>query len=121
MTKRQQRRRDERRRAAAEVQRASDGAVATRTRRVQKGRVSPPRTVPPEIVRPPYARPAGALVPVHPPGSFTDRMRAAGRAAAHVLAVLRDAVAPGRTTDELDALAHDAYIALGGYPSTLHY
>jgi methionyl aminopeptidase len=48
-------------------------------------------------------------------------MRAAGRAAAEVLTVLGDAVAPGVTTEELDALAHDTYVKLGGYPSTLHY
>jgi methionyl aminopeptidase len=121
MTKRQQRRRDERRKVAAEVQRLNEGAVATRTHRVQKGRVSPPRSVPSDIVRPPYARPAGALVPVYPPGSFADRMRAAGRAGARVLTVLGEAVQPGVTTEELDELAHDTYIALGGYPSTLHY
>ena len=30
-------------------------------------------------------------------------------------------VAPGITTDELDAVTHDAYVAEGGYPSTLGY
>src|SRR5690242_16311443 len=106
MSKRQQRRRDDRRRAAAEVQRLNDGAVATRTRRVQKGHVSAPRQVPPDIVRPPYARPPGALVPSFPPGSFVDRMRAAGHAAAQVLGTVGAAVRPGVTTEELDALAH---------------
>ncbi len=61
------------------------------------------------------------MVPAYPPGTFADRMRAAGHAAGRVLDVLTDAVRPGVTTEELDALAHDTYIALGGYPSTLHY
>jgi methionyl aminopeptidase len=121
MTKRQQRRREERRKVAAEVQRLNEGAVATRTRRVQKGHVSSPRSVPPEIVRPPYARTPGTLVPTYAPGSFPDRMRTAGHAAGRVLTALGEAVRPGVTTEELDGLAHDTYIALGGYPSTLHY
>ena len=31
------------------------------------------------------------------------------------------AVRPGITTDELDAIAHEAYIERGGYPSPLNY
>jgi methionyl aminopeptidase len=49
------------------------------------------------------------------------RMRVAGKAAAEVLAVTAAAVRPGITTDELDAVCHDACIALGGYPSPLNY
>jgi len=30
-------------------------------------------------------------------------------------------VAPGVTTDALDVVAHEAYVELGAYPSTLHY
>ncbi len=105
------------------MQRANEGGGTVRVRpaKVSRGRVSPPRTVPVGILRPPYARTAGALAPTFAPGSFADRMRAAGKAAAEVLTVVGRAVAPGVTTEELDALAHDTYIALGGYPSTLHY
>jgi methionyl aminopeptidase len=48
-------------------------------------------------------------------------MRVAGRAAADVLAVAGRAVAPGVTTDELDAIAHERCIELGAYPSPLNY
>ena len=48
-------------------------------------------------------------------------MRAAGRAAREVLLEVGAAVRAGVTTDELDRICHDAYIARGGYPSTLDY
>ena len=48
-------------------------------------------------------------------------MRAAGRAAREVLLEVGAAVAVGVTTDELDRVCHAAYIARGGYPSTLDY
>jgi methionyl aminopeptidase len=50
-----------------------------------------------------------------------ERMRRACRIAAEVLAVTGQAVAPGVTTDELDRIAHQAYIDRGAYPSTLNY
>jgi methionyl aminopeptidase len=50
-----------------------------------------------------------------------ERMRRAGRAAAEVLAAVGALVAPGVTTDELDARAHEECIARGGYPSPLNY
>jgi methionyl aminopeptidase len=49
------------------------------------------------------------------------RMRRAGRAGREVLDVTGAAVRAGISTDELDAIAHEAYIARGGYPSTLNY
>jgi methionyl aminopeptidase len=48
-------------------------------------------------------------------------MRHACRVAAEVLIETGAAVAPGVTTDQLDAVAHDAYVARGAYPSTLGY
>ena len=48
-------------------------------------------------------------------------MRKAGLAAGEVLDVVAAAIAPGVTTDELDAVAHAAYIERGGYPSPLNY
>ncbi|MGZ4438656.1 MAG: type I methionyl aminopeptidase, partial [Nocardioidaceae bacterium] len=47
--------------------------------------------------------------------------RRAGRAAAEVLQVVGAAVRPGITTDELDAICHEACIERGGYPSPLGY
>jgi len=48
-------------------------------------------------------------------------MRRACRAAAEVLAVVGAEVAPGVTTDALDARAHEECLARGGYPSPLNY
>jgi methionyl aminopeptidase len=48
-------------------------------------------------------------------------MRLAGRAAREVLEIVKAAVTPGITTDELDAIAHEAYLERGGYPSPLNY
>jgi methionyl aminopeptidase len=120
MNKRQQQRKHARRRAAGA---GEHGGVATieRGNAVRPGRVSPPRTVPLEVARPPYVRDGGAKPGPFAPGTYATRMRAAGAAAAKVLSTVGAAVAPGVTTDELDELAHDTYIALGGYPSTLHY
>ncbi len=50
-----------------------------------------------------------------------ERMRRAGRVAAEVLAVTGAAVASGVTTEELDLVAHQAYIERGSFPSTLNY
>jgi methionyl aminopeptidase len=121
VTKRQQKRRLDRRRDAP-------GHVATGARtitrapaRIRAGRVSPERPVPLHIPRPPYLHGAGAFVPSFPPGELVERMRAAGRAAREVLLEVAPAVLPGVTTDELDAIAHEACIARGGYPSPLKY
>jgi methionyl aminopeptidase len=50
-----------------------------------------------------------------------ERMRRAGRAAAEILQLAGEAVAVGVTTDELDAIVHQACIDRGGYPSPLNY
>ncbi|MDQ6837832.1 MAG: type I methionyl aminopeptidase [Actinomycetota bacterium] len=55
------------------------------------------------------------------PADVVQRMRRACRVAAEVLAVTGAAVAPGVTTDELDIVAHDAYVTRGAFPSTLNY
>jgi len=92
--------------------------------RLQPGHLSPIRTVPPEIPRPDYAetgQPVRAPEPRVKSPDIIERMRVAGRAAAEVLDIGGAAVAPGVTTDEIDAIVHQAYIDRGGYPSTLNY
>jgi methionyl aminopeptidase len=94
------------------------------TDHVRPGRLSPPRQVPASIPRPPYAE-SGVPVrvpedPVRSPDVIA-RMRVAGKAAAEVLQTVAAAIAPGVTTDELDALCHEECIKRGGYPSPLNY
>lgn len=94
------------------------------TEHIRPGRQSPTRTVPAEIPRPPYA---DTGVPVRVPESpirtpdVIERMRRAGREAAQVLQLVSEAVAPGVTTDQLDAICHDETIRRGAYPSPLNY
>ena len=106
------------------VEARSQGARLTGPR-VKPGVVSPRREVPPHILAPDYARSGrpgpdrdGALVLT--PEQLV-RMRRACRAAAQVLEHTAKAVRPGVTTDALDAIAHEEYLRLGGYPSTLNY
>jgi len=92
--------------------------------RVQPGTLSPRRALPPDIERPDYAgtgRPLKVAEPFVRPPALVERMRVAGQVAAEVLAITSTAVAPGVTTDELDAIAHEACIARGAYPSPLNY
>jgi methionyl aminopeptidase len=94
------------------------------TEHIRPGRLSPTRTVPADIGRPPYAETG---VPVRVPESHVrtpeviERMRRAGREAAQVLQAVAEAVAPGVTTDELDALCHAETLRRGAYPSPLNY
>ena len=87
--------------------------------------MSGPLAVPADVRRPPYVDNDGipssrALRPFVTPDGIA-RMRAAGRAARRVVDRLATEVAPGVTTDHLDAVAHEAYLVEGGYPSTLGY
>ncbi len=97
---------------------------AAEARRVRPGIQSPRRPVPPGIPRPDYAltgtpgRGSGRMVKT---SEEVERLRRACRAAAEVLEETGRAVAPGVTTDALDAVCHEAYITRGGYPSTLNY
>jgi methionyl aminopeptidase len=91
---------------------------------LQPGLISAMRTVPAEIPRPEYAdtgnvtrRPEERVKDA----AFIERMRRAGHAAAEVLDIGAAVIAPGVTTDEIDAVVHQAYIDRGGYPSTLNY
>ena len=96
---------------------------ATRTPLVP-GRISPRRPVPATIARPEYVdRPAPK--PWTGPDVFddemVDRIRVASRIAAQGLAEVGRHVAPGVTTDELDAVGHRVLVDAGAYPSTLGY
>lgn len=91
---------------------------------VALGELSPERAVPESIVRPDYVAsgspgtPRGRQIQTD---ESLERLRHACSVAATVLLQTGEAVAAGVTTDDLDALAHDTYIAHGAYPSTLHY
>ena len=88
------------------------------------GTLSPPKSVPSGIVRPEYV---GKKEPAQHVGGdvYTpeeiERIRAAGRIAAGAIEAAGQAVAPGVSTDELDAIAHDYVTSHGAYPSTLGY
>ena len=91
---------------------------------VRPGRLSPTRVVPPEIGRPPYAETGDPPLVDEPTVKSPDvleRMRRSCQLAAEVLVRVGDAVQPGVTTDELDALAHEESVRNGAYPSPLNY
>jgi methionyl aminopeptidase len=112
-------------RVAAE-QAAREQAALEAEKHVRPGKQSPRREVPAHIPRPPYANDPHGRPGVRESAAPKDaetlaKMRVAGKAAAEVLALVGAAVKPGVTTDELDAIAHEACIARGGYPSPLGY
>ncbi len=103
----------------------SSEAAVRPVARVLPGRVTAGRPVPASIPRPDYAKtgkPAddGPIDEVKTPEQIA-RMRRACQAAAQVMELTSKAVRPGITTDELDAIAHQACLDRGGYPSPLNY
>ncbi|MHA6512335.1 type I methionyl aminopeptidase [Tessaracoccus sp. Z1128] len=86
--------------------------------------LTPLRDVPRGIARPEYVgRPApqrytGSDVQ---PADVIERMRVAGRIAANAMHEAAKAIAPGVTTDHLDAVAHEYMLDHGAYPSALGY
>jgi methionyl aminopeptidase len=91
---------------------------------VRPGVIGPIRAVDASITRPPYVGTGRRSPPSSRQiiaGDALVRLRNACRVAADVLVEAGAAVAPGVTTDELDAIAHAAYVARGAYPSTLGY
>ncbi len=95
-------------------------------RPVRPARVTPRRSVPDHIPKPDYAlrsdgRPGPRVKDVVKNAGQLARMRTACQAARQVLELCKAAVRPGVTTDAIDAIAHQAYIDLGGFPSTLGY
>ncbi len=92
--------------------------------RVQPGVVTPMRAVPAHIPRPPYAE-TGEYEPwdegrVKSP-EIIERMRHSGRVAAEVLRLAGEQVAPGVTTEEIDAYVHELFVERDTYPSTINY
>ena len=88
------------------------------------GTLGATRAVPPAISRPEYV---GKSAPATYTGDDTydaatiERIRSAGRIAAGALDAVGRAIAPGMTTDDIDAIAHDYVVSHGAYPSTLGY
>jgi methionyl aminopeptidase len=103
---------------------AATTALAERPDAVRPGLVGLRRAVPSSIGRPPYAatgRPPADRGPNVQTPEVIERMRVAGRLAAEVLLEVGAAVRPGITTDELDAITHEATLARDSYPSPLNY
>ncbi|MCI0652727.1 MAG: type I methionyl aminopeptidase [Planctomycetes bacterium] len=106
---------------------APRAAQATIERRapIRPGIVSPRRAVPEGIARPEYAdtgRPEESQEFCYVRSrEEIARLRRACRAAREVLELTKREVAAGVRTDALDAIAHEACIARGGYPSPLNY
>ncbi|KHL12000.1 methionyl aminopeptidase [Mumia flava] len=85
---------------------------------------SPRREVPASIPRPEYVgRPAPSPYdgPLVRSAEMIEAIRVASRIAAQALDVVEAAIAPGVTTDELDAVGHAFLLENDAYPSTLGY
>jgi methionyl aminopeptidase len=88
------------------------------------GRISALRSVPSQVRRPEYvgkATPAKNTYGDVWKQDDLEKIRAAGRVAAQAVELVGQNIAPGVTTEELDALAHDFIVSQGAYPSTLGY
>lgn len=88
------------------------------------GTVSPWRAVPSHITRPEYVGKPGPaqFTGSHIPAAHVlENIRIASRIAAQALREVGNAVRPGITTDELDAIGHEFLLDHGAYPSTLGY
>lgn len=101
---------------------------------VRKGTLSPIRKVPLEVQRPSYITSRPRLdvrtgLPVHPflhcheikSPEQVAAMRRAGAVARETLLVAKEIIAPGVTTDSVDAACHDFIVSKGAYPSPLGY
>lgn len=86
--------------------------------------VSPLRPVPASIPRPEYVG-RSAPTPYRGPDvqseEVIEKMRVAGAIASGAMHEAGRAIAPGVTTDELDAIAHEYMCDHGAYPSSLEY
>lgn len=98
--------------------------MPTTSPRLAAGRVSARRSVPAGIPRPEYVDRDGPEVFTGSEVKDEDtiaRMRVAGRLAARAMAAAAALIAPGVTTDQLDAVCHQYLLDHGAYPSTLGY
>ena len=110
------------------VEKASDvTATAYHRTPMRPYPLSPRRKVPAGISLPPYAR-TGHVPPLRHPDSIyihdeysADLMRQAARLARQTLDLACHVAKPGVTTDEVDAIVHDALCTAGAYPSPLNY
>lgn len=88
------------------------------------GRVSAERRVPTSIPRPEYVGRPGPRPytegDIYSPEEI-ERIRVSGRIAAQAIEAVGEAIRPGVTTEELDAIAHEFLVAHDAYPSTLGY
>jgi len=88
------------------------------------GLISPRRPVPASIPRPLYAVSGDPGPTISSPVRTEEeiaRMRTTGTAAAEILMKAGEMVAPGVSTDAIDALVHEEILKRGGYPSPLNY
>jgi methionyl aminopeptidase len=91
---------------------------------LKPGELTPRRPVPNHIPRPEYVdkpAPARNTDPWVQPPEIIEAMRVAGRLAAQALQEGGRAVAPGVTTDHIDAVVHEFLCDHDAYPSTLGY
>ena len=91
---------------------------------LKPGELSPRRAVPARIPRPEYVdkpAPTRSSDPWVQPPEIIEAMRVASRLAAQALQEGGKAVAPGVTTDHVDAVVHEFLCDHDAYPSTLGY
>lgn len=93
--------------------------------KLKPGKPTPILTVPESIERPGYAwkdtvHEAEGEPFVQTP-EVIEAMREASKIAANALKVAGEAVEPGKTTSEIDEIAHQYMVDHGAYPSTLGY
>jgi len=91
---------------------------------LKPGELSPRRPVPSHIPRPEYVdkpAPTRSTDPWVQPPEIIEAMRVASKLAAQALQEGGKAVAPGVTTDHLDAVVHEFLCDHDAYPSTLGY
>jgi len=88
------------------------------------GRISAQRPVPASIARPEYV---GKAAPAPYDGGDVydadeiEAIRRSSRIASDAITVVGEAIRPGVTTEQLDAIAHEYVVSHGAYPSTLGY
>lgn len=90
---------------------------------IQPGKVSPKRLVPKNIARPEYIGKEHETITaseIKDPQTIA-RIAKAGKLAAQAVEIAGNHVAPGVSTDKLDAIVHEFLCDHGAYPSCLDY